>query len=247
MSFPTPVRDYLIHQDAVEGWLWYTTSHVIATLLQIQPALGVGEGGALEIGVHHGRLFILMALGLADGEEALGVDLFEMQDQNVDNSGKGDFGALERNLKTHAPSARTRFVKANSLSLGGEFGRKESGRRFISIDGGHTRATTANDLWLAQIMAREGGVVALDDIYRLEWSGVTAGLAQYFARGGLLVPFAIVPNKVLLTTSVQWADAYRAELRKHFNVGSPQEFFEFNHVDIIPMDSRHEPGNFSAQ
>ncbi|WP_158094068.1 class I SAM-dependent methyltransferase [Erythrobacter tepidarius] len=198
----------------------------------------------MEIGVHHGRLFILLALCVNEGEDALGVDLFDMQDQNVDQSGKGDFGALQRNLERHAGGVNVRFLKSNSLNLGGEFCRAEMGKRFVSIDGGHTRAITANDLWIAQSVLCDGGIVALDDIYRVEWSGVTAGLAQYFARGGALVPIAIAPNKLFLTTSVQWADTYRKELQKSFIVGSPQEFFEFDRVDIIPMNSEHEPGKF---
>lgn len=243
MSYPHVVRSYLVNQDAVEGWLWYTTSHAIASLMQSQQVLCV-SGGTMEIGVHHGRLFILLALGLAPGEEALGIDLFEMQDQNLDQSGKGDLSALSQNLQAHAPGANVRLLKANSLGLGGEFCHAERGKRFVSVDGGHSRATTANDLWIAQNVLCDGGIVALDDIYRLEWSGVTAGIAQYFSRGGSLVPIAIIPNKVLLTTNVRWADTYRDEIRKHFYFGTPQEFFEFDRVDIIPMDERHEPSRF---
>lgn len=243
MIYPTAVRSYLVNQEAVEGWLWSTTSHVIAALMQSQQVLGLG-GGAMEIGVHHGRLFILLALGLAPEEEALGIDLFEMQDQNFDQSGKGDLDALNHNLQTHAPGANVRLLKANSLGLGGEFCHAERGKRFVSVDGGHSRATTANDLWIAQNVLCDGGIVALDDIYRLDWSGVTAGIAQYFARGGALVPITIVPNKILLTTSVRWADVYRDELRNHFHFDTPQEFFEFDRVNIIPMDEKHEPSIF---
>jgi peptide chain release factor 2 len=51
-----------------------------------------------EIGVHHGRLFIPMALARRPGERALAIDVFEDQHLNVDHSGKGDRARFEENV-----------------------------------------------------------------------------------------------------------------------------------------------------
>lgn len=244
IRFSDATNRYLIDQNKVEGWLFPTASHTIAALLAYQREISL-IGNVMEIGVHHGRLFIILALGIGGKEHALAIDLFDLQEQNVDRSGKGDFGALGVNLAAHAPNAQVKFLQANSLELGAEFCSANRGMRFISVDGGHTRECTENDLWIAERVAREGAIVALDDIYRLEWSGVTAGLASYYRHGGNLVPIAIIPNKVLLTTSVDWADRYRGQLAAGFNVGAEQQFFDFNRVTIVPHDHNHEPANFA--
>lgn len=243
MRYSEETARYLVEMEKVEGWLWPTTAHVIADLLVFQSEAGL-RGNVMEIGVHHGKLFIILALGT--NETALAIDLFDMQDQNIDKSGKGDFGVLSMNLGAYAPMSNVKFLRANSLELGAEFCRANWGMRFISVDGGHTRECTDNDLRIAQAVACDGAVVALDDIYRIEWSGVTAGLARYFHRGGALVPFAFTPNKILMTTSADWADRYRERLGQHFRMGTPQQFFEFNRVAILPEDSAHLPANFGA-
>jgi hypothetical protein len=43
----------------VEGWLWPGAIQLIAALVGLQRRFGV-RGGMGEIGVHHGRLFVLL-------------------------------------------------------------------------------------------------------------------------------------------------------------------------------------------
>ncbi|MGH2614204.1 MAG: class I SAM-dependent methyltransferase, partial [Thermomicrobiales bacterium] len=175
---------YLERHRDVEGWLDDTTARVTDHLLQAQSELGI-TGNVLEIGVHHGRYFIVLANGLADGESAVAVDLFADQQLNISQSGKGSWTAFVWNVARFAPLTPVAMVQANSTDLGDEFIAARQGMRFVSIDGGHDRATTCADLWLAERLATTGAIVALDDIYRPDWSGVTAGLARYFAeRGG---------------------------------------------------------------
>ena len=111
--------------------------------------------------------------------------------------------------------------------------------RFISVDGGHTREVCCNDLQLSERLLIPGGIVALDDIYRLDWSGVTAGLHRYYARGGHLIPFALVPNKVLFTSGRHYAREYKAFLKNSFASSldqvptqQSQQFFEFDGVTL---------------
>jgi len=50
--------------------------------------LGI-RGSLGEIGVHHGLLFIVLALSSGPDEQLFAVDVFGRQDLNIDKSGKG--------------------------------------------------------------------------------------------------------------------------------------------------------------
>ena len=174
----SPELAYLRDFEAVEGWANRTAATVIHRLLRWQAQSGVG-GDVLEIGVHHGRLFLLLALCAAPGERAVAIDIFDDQHLNDSLSGQGDRQALEANILRHAPGAAIEIVKANSMSLGGDFVAAYGGQRFVSVDGGHSREVACNDMHLAERLLAPGGIAALDDIYRPDWSGVTAGLHAY--------------------------------------------------------------------
>ena len=234
---------YLQNMEKVEGWLDTTAAAVIHRLLRYQANAKIG-GNVLEIGVHHGRLFLLLALATKRGERAIAVDIFEDQHLNVSLSGSGDRTILEKNIEHYAPDSEIEVVKANSKDLGEEFIKSHSGARFISIDGDHTREATFSDLVLAERLVTAGGIVALDDIYRPFWSGVTAGLHKYYVNGGKLIPFAMVPNKVLFTLGYHYSRDFRSvlaqefahELSKNSEQRQRQQFFDFDDVLYLARD-----------
>jgi hypothetical protein len=78
---------------------------VIAALNERQRALDA-KGGIAEIGVHHGKLFILLYLLGRPPEKAVAIDLFEDQHFNIDLSGSGDLAKFRRNLARHSDGAR---------------------------------------------------------------------------------------------------------------------------------------------
>ena len=47
--------------------------------------------------------------------------------------------------------------------------------RLFSVDGGHTRELTVNDLTVAASHLEEGGIIILDDITNLAWPQVIDG------------------------------------------------------------------------
>jgi len=208
-------EEYLAHHHEVEGWLDDTAARVTARLLRQQVAMGLA-GNVLEIGVHHGRYFLVLATGLAANESGIAIDIFDNQHLNISQSGRGDRRIFESNVARFAPHVPVEIVQAESTQLSDDFIHEHAGMRFISIDGGHDSETTCSDLWLAERLTLDGGIVALDDIYRPDWSGVTAGLARYFEEGGRLIPFALIPNKLLLTTDSDWTERYRSTLQEHF-------------------------------
>ena len=209
----------------VEGWLSPTTTAMLAQLLVRQVQLGV-RGDVCEIGVHHGKLFIVLAGATVSGEAAVAIDVFDQQEKNVDQSGHGDRATFERNVAAYAPGATMHVIQASSLDLQtAEFlGRRF---RFMSIDGGHTAEASENDLWLAEKTLVDEGLVALDDILSAHWTGVLTGLVRYLNAGGSLVPCALVPNKLILAKNAGAAARWRAELRRYFPLGVAKTDLQF--------------------
>ncbi len=197
----------------VEGWFEPESAEVMASLLVHQLSLGL-RGGVAEIGVHHGRSFLLLANGLGPGEPAVALDVFEHQEHNADHSGRGDRSRFEQNLARWAPSASVEVVASSSLDVSVSSAREVFGRpRMFSVDGGHTAEITQHDLRLAEASLGEGGVVVLDDMLNGHWLGVLTGTATYLLDEPRLVPFALSPNKLYLTDSSAAAADYTAHLR----------------------------------
>jgi hypothetical protein len=67
----------------------------------------------------------------------------------------------------------------------------------FSIDGGHTRMHTLNDLLAAETSLGEGGVVFLDDYLNADWPGVIEGRVDYLRGENRLVPVASGDRRVM--------------------------------------------------
>lgn len=186
--------------ESVEGWLDAFSARAIACLGKAQTGAGV-TGSVGEIGIHHGRLFILLRLLATPAEKSFAIDLFGDQGANVDRSGLGNEAAFRRNLATHAGGeGGVAIISGDSNRLTPEDIRSAAGPvRLMSIDGGHTAETTANDLRLADSLLVPGGIAILDDYFNPLWPDVATGAATYFlSPGARLRPFLVTPGKVFL-------------------------------------------------
>ncbi len=242
----TGLSSYLeLGMATVEGWLSPTAACIVARVLIEQVHTGL-RGDVCEIGVHHGKLFLVLANAAAPEERAVAVDVFGDQEKNVDRSGCGDRVVFEQNIARYAPGAAVEIMPVSSLTLR-ETGFLSHRFRFISVDGGHTAPTVSNDLRLAEQTLIRGGVVALDDILSSHWTGVLTGLASYVAAGGSLLPFALIPNKLLLTTDAASADRGRALLRRLFPLASVKRDLEFlsGVVDLYEDHPYYDRGNYA--
>jgi hypothetical protein len=184
----------------VQGWLAPESSLLIKTVSDAQVASGI-IGSVGEIGIHHGRLFILLYLLATPDEQAFAIDIFEAQHLNVDSSGEGDRQVFEGHLdRIGVDPRRIHIIAESSLDVSAEMLEQLVGpTRLFSIDGGHTTPIALNDLELAEATLADGGVVILDDAFQSLYPGVAAALARYLIGAGRLVPFAVSPEKVLLT------------------------------------------------
>ena len=160
-------------------------------------------GNLFEIGVHHGRTAVLLALMSEAGEVSVFVDLFERQAENVDFSGKGDRQIFEANLAKWAPGREARVLQGNSMEL--DFASTPEladGVRFAHIDGAHYPAAVLNDIAKTRSVLLDGGIVVVDDFMHTGFPGVNEACNAYLAAASpdRLDPVAIGRNKLILTT-----------------------------------------------
>jgi hypothetical protein len=193
------IKTYLNNNQQVHGWLHQYSAVFIADLSELQCENDI-DGAVGEIGVHMGRLFILLKLTARKNEKCFALDVFGAQHLNIDNSGYGNRDAFLRNVGRWTGDTDVTIIQASSHDVCGSDIIEVVGQcRLVSIDGGHTEEVVGNDLQLIESVLIERGVIILDDFFNEAWPGVAAGAAKYFLDPSTKVrPFAISPNKVYL-------------------------------------------------
>jgi hypothetical protein len=136
-------------------------------------------GDIVEIGTFEGRFFIALALGLAPGETALGIDTFHWPDEGV-------LQRLSDNCAAHGLAAdRYAAWKADSRNVTAEELRAKLGGRpvrFFHIDGDHYYQSLSNDLELAHAVLHPEGVICVDDMLHPEYPTLITAVLDYLAR-----------------------------------------------------------------
>ncbi|MBO0757544.1 MAG: class I SAM-dependent methyltransferase [Bradyrhizobiaceae bacterium] len=163
---------------SVRGMSSRFAAAICGHLISRQTHCGI-SGCVMEIGTFEGRFFIAMALGLAAGETALGIDRFDWPDAGVEE-------------RFHANCAangitRDRYVawKADSRLITPGGLREKSGGlpvRFVHIDSHHSRDCLTNDLELVTPLMHRDGIVCLDDMLHPGYPMVVSAVLDYFAR-----------------------------------------------------------------
>jgi len=217
-NYPEPIGAYVTGgMEAIEGWgVDPFLARLFLLLDSFQREYGIG-GNLFEIGVHHGRSAVLLALLTREDETAVFLDLFERQTENIDSSGRGDREAFEANLETWAPDRRVEIIQGNSLEVDlTAIPALKAGVRFAHIDGAHHRAAVLNDLAKTQPHVCEGGVVVMDDFMHSGFPGVNEACNYYLEQryGALLAPVALGHNKLILTPRAS-QEPLRAYLAAH--------------------------------
>lgn len=193
----------------VEGWIYPYMMECVCDLADVQKKHGI-TGNMCEIGLHHGRFFILLHLLSESDEYSIACDLFERQRENIGLSGHGIKEVVINNLKKCGGDMnRVELITKNSLNLSAQELSAHGKIRMISVDGGHEAGTAYNDLKLAAESLVNGGIIWLDDFPHENWPGVMEGLYRFMFEGEYEIwPIAIMDHKLILTNNVQMADLY---------------------------------------
>jgi hypothetical protein len=170
---------YLVNEyERVPGMSSRFAAAICGHVLQRQTAMGIA-GDVVEIGTFEGRFFIALALGLAPGEHALGIDVFDWPDADVLDRflANCDRQALSR--------SRCRAWKTDSGSIAASDLRSRlAGRaaRFVHIDGDHSPAGLRHDLDLTHAVLERRGVVCVDDMLHPRYPTLVTAVLDYLDR-----------------------------------------------------------------
>ena len=243
----------------VDGYLQSGSASIIWSIFDIQDELEIA-GNLAEIGVYHGKLFILLCHCLRKGERAFAVDPFDTQPEIQGIKTKKDrqkFSSdnLKSNLASNGiGSDLVKLIVADSQALTGaellnEFG--SANIRIFSIDGDHSRDGVRHDLNLAAATLSEGGIVLADDLFNPICPSLTEGIIDFFREDnqGSMEPVAIVsangPKQTgaakLIISDASYASRYKAylQLLNRTNYFHVDQFLGFEHVLIF--DFQEEP------
>lgn len=203
----------------VKGWLYKGAIDIISCLNDIQSALNI-SGNIAEIGVHHGKLFILLYLFLKNDERGIAIDIFENQYLNLDKSGKGNKKIFIRNLLKFAKDiSKLKIIENDSTLITKQdlIENEVNQIRFFSIDGGHTAELTLNDLDISKDNICKGGIIILDDYFNEEWPGVSEGTNKFMLKNPSIFPIAIGGNKIFFTNDLEICKIYQETLFNKFS------------------------------
>lgn len=203
-SNPDIISFYQNKIAPIPGWLAPEAAYFSAGLLEYQARRGL-TGNIAEIGLYKGKYLSLMYRYARPDEKVVGVDCFVgSEDLEYDKA------VVSGNVASACgESDKLRIATNYTSELGSEDMRVMAGEvRYFSVDGGHTAEDVYHDLGLAIGVLKEGGVIAMDDVFNHSLPGVTEGLMRYMAEhpDAPVAPFAHCYNKLFLSTRASHAE-----------------------------------------
>ncbi len=215
---------------------------VCCGLLRLQTDLGV-KGPVAEIGTFEGRFFIALAHALADGEKALGIDLFDWPNPQV-------IDRFEANCAKHGvPEAKRITWRADSRTMKPEDLLAKLGGarvRLFHVDGEHSRHALTRDLELATTVLGEGGVIVLDDMLHPGYPTLMIAVQDYLQRHPEMVVLCIIDRETIVAATkfvicqAAWFKRYEEKLLEAFkdNVWPLGADFEPHWCLVLSLDTR---------
>ena len=239
------VREYLNNgfRD-VQGWCTPHLWQCIQPLHELQAKVGVDLPVA-EIGIYHGKFLIglLKTKNAPSGNFA--IDVFDMQQFNLDGSGKGNLDAFLANLDANAVRRdAVEILRADSMSLSDreidKIHERVGAFSLFSVDGCHLVEHTVNDIRIAMRLTAPEGVIFVDDYYNEDWPGVQEGVAKlYYTDCPRFVPLLFTCNKLFLchiSFHKQFLAYVAAHLKAHFPATKTKRVMRFGYdtLTVIP-------------
>ena len=237
----------------VNGYLQSGSSSVICSIFDVQDELKI-LGNIAEIGVFHGKLFILLCHSIREGERAFAIDVFNSEPYIQGIKTPQDRRAfsqknLLRNLKINEIGADlTHLITTNSQKLT-PFNFKQiidnKEIRLFSIDGDHSREGVRHDLNLAVSSLSKGGIILVDDLFNVLCPSLTEGIIDFFNNDNTkrVAPIAIIAangpvqtgaTKLVLADSA-YTNHYKAylQLLNQTNYSHAENFLGYPNVLIF--------------
>ncbi|MBT5265589.1 MAG: class I SAM-dependent methyltransferase [Rhodospirillaceae bacterium] len=238
--------------SGVTGWLQVGSLAAIWSLLETQIAAGIA-GDVVEIGVYHGKSFLLFANSLDAGERAIAID-------PLDQAGRRQ--KFEDNCRVFLREEQAFALHAIPSDQFREEGRcsEFAGKvRALHIDGGHVYDAVRNDLKIALEVLSETGFVVVDDMAHPWYPDITVAVADHLREDAALTAFAMTAANTPVTNGGSklflarpkgagfLRKALRSALAHNFKyerdfVGQTIDIFDFHQgVQKNPLKSQSHP------
>jgi predicted O-methyltransferase YrrM len=233
------------HYDKVIGMSSRFAAAICCGLMRIQSEMGV-MGPVAELGAFEGRFFIALAKALRDGEQALGIDIFEWPNPQV-------IDRFEANcVRQGVPTDKRITWKADSNKMtSAELLAKVGGQkvRLIHVDGEHSQAALTKDLELATAVIGEGGVIVLDDMLHPGYPTLMVAVHAYLERQPEMTVLCIIDRESIFAATKfvlcqkTWFKKYEAALLDAYrdNVWPMGATFEPHWCLVLSLDTRLPP------
>jgi predicted O-methyltransferase YrrM len=163
--------------ETVRGMSSAFAATICGHLIRRQSALGI-KGHIAEIGTFEGRFFIAMALGLAEGERALGIDTFTWPNEgllDLFHSHCARYGLAKERYSAIKGDVRALSPDDIRRAVGGPI-------RFWHVDGDHSRESLSADLDLAAATLHRQGLIVLDDMLHPGYPLLVVAVYQWLER-----------------------------------------------------------------
>jgi Methyltransferase domain len=189
----------------------------------------IGPGPVAEIGVFEGK-FLTGMVKTFDPDHSFfhaAIDVFDMQQFNLDGAGVGKLATLDTNLAAHGVDVgRVDKLRVDSLTLRAADAERLVARhglfKLFSVDGCHEVTHTMNDIEFAMQVTDPTGIITVDDYLNPDWPGVLEAVSKmYLLRNFSFVPLVYVGNKLLLC-SYSWHEKYLESVRTYVKSAHPK-------------------------
>lgn len=188
---------------AVDGWCSAQLWQVMQPILEFQNAAGVHNPIA-EIGVYQGKFFLGLIASKNAPKGNLAIDVFDLQQFNLDGAGAGNRerlldNAVKHGFGTHCIDTLERDSMTINATDIARILDKSGGFSLFSVDGCHLPEHTVNDMEIAMALTVPEGLIFLDDYTNPDWPGVQEGAARlYSTTYPKFVPLCVAHNKMFL-------------------------------------------------
>ena len=200
----------------------------------------IGPGPVAEIGVFEGKFLIGLVKTFDDGTPTLhsAIDVFDMQQFNIDGAGVGKVDVLDNNLdRLGVGMDRVAKLRADSLALRPRDAEALVSRHgpfaFFSVDGCHEVTHTVSDIEFAMSCTSAEGIISVDDYNNIDWPGVNEAVAKmYLLRTFSFVPLLVTCNKLLLCSysyHASYLNAVRDYVAAHHPTTKVKEVVRFGY------------------
>ena len=208
--------------EAVAGYFGHVEWAAIDAIGRWQVEAGI-KGNLAEIGVHHGKLYFILALLRQAGERALAIDLFKDDGLNTGIHAGRDKAFFDNRDKLGIDLDEEEIWTVDTLTLTPEALHARIGDvRLFSVDGGHAYANVVHDMRLAEAVLADDGVMIIHDFFGIGWPDVSvAAIHMLTEMKDRLQPFLITQYKLFVARPAA-VERYRAMLAANPRLATAQ-------------------------